>query len=227
MPLPAPARRAALLAAVLAPAAWVAAACGRDTPAATAAPTAGAASTARTPASPPTPTSPAAGAVDSALPRAEAMRRFTAGLGPAPVALTGGERSREALVRRFVRDLERRDTADLRRMDLSRAEFAYLYYPTNVMARPPYDLGPGLMWFQLDGNGGKGLAHLIDERGGRPLGYAGVRCDPPAREGENRVHPRCRVRRVQAPGDTVDEVLFGGIVERGGRFKFISYANKL
>jgi hypothetical protein len=35
------------------------------------------------------------------------------------------------------------------------------------------------------------------------------------------------VRRVQAPGDTVRERLFGPILERGGRFKFVSYANRL
>jgi hypothetical protein len=32
---------------------------------------------------------------------------------------------------------------------------------------------------------------------------------------------------MQAPGDTVDERLFGPIVERHGRFKFVSFANKL
>jgi hypothetical protein len=35
------------------------------------------------------------------------------------------------------------------------------------------------------------------------------------------------VRRLPSPGDSVSERLFGPIVERGGRFKFVSYANKL
>jgi hypothetical protein len=32
---------------------------------------------------------------------------------------------------------------------------------------------------------------------------------------------------VQAPGDTLEERLFGPIVEREGVFKFLSFANKL
>jgi len=37
----------------------------------------------------------------------------------------------------------------------------------------------------------------------------------------------CVVRRLTAQRDTIDERLFGLIVERGGRYKFTSYANKL
>ena len=164
--------------------------------------------------------------VDSALPREEEMRRFTRGL-TEPTALAGGAPSADALVARFVRALETRDTAALRDLRIDRAEFAYLYYPTAKLATPPYDLPPGLMWFQLEGNSGRGLLHALEERGGRPLSVVGHRCDRAEREGENRVHGGCVVRRVQAPGDTVHEPLFGGIVERGGVFKFVSYANKL
>jgi hypothetical protein len=168
--------------------------------------------------------SPAA-PVDSVISREEEMRRFTEGLGPAPTALTGGEESRDALVRRFARALEQRDTADLRRMHLTRAEFAYLYYPTTPVSQPPYDLSPGLYWFQLEGNSNRGITRTLAERGGRPLGYAGVECAPPVAEGENRIHARCVVRRVGSPAGS--EVLFGSILERDGRFKFISYASKL
>jgi hypothetical protein len=196
-------------------------ACGRDRgPAAPAAPPARAAN-----APDGVGAAPGASAVDSVIPRAEEMRRFTADLGPAPVALSGGERSRDALVRRFVQALERRDTANLRRMHLTRAEFAYLYYPSAPVSRPPYDLSPGLFWFQLDGNSNRGIARALAERGGRPLGYAGVDCATPVTEGENRVHARCVIHHTGAGGR--DEMLFGSILERGGRFKFISYANKL
>ena len=37
----------------------------------------------------------------------------------------------------------------------------------------------------------------------------------------------CALRRVCAPADTIDERLFGPIVERRGRYKFLAYANKL
>ena len=47
------------------------------------------------------------------------------------------------------------------------------------------------------------------------------------REGENTVYGPCVVRWRGKAGDTVAVRLFGQIVERGGRFKFLSYANKL
>jgi hypothetical protein len=169
---------------------------------------------------------PPATVIDSALPRDEEIRRFRLGLAE-PAALAHGAPSAEALVARFARAVEARDTAALRALRIDRAEFAYLYYPTNALARPPYDLAPGLMWFQLEGNSGRGLNHVLDERGGRPLAIVGHRCDQVEREGENRVYGGCVVHRLQAPGDTVQEQLFGAIVERGNTFKFVSYSNKL
>lgn len=43
----------------------------------------------------------------------------------------------------------------------------------------------------------------------------------------NTVFGPCLIRRVQAPGDTVSERLFRPIIEREGRYKFVSLANKL
>lgn len=168
------------------------------------------------------------GVVDSAVPRDEALRRFRAGLAE-PRALDGGAApSRDALVRAFVRAVEAGDSAALRALVLTRAEFGWLYYPTTPQGLPPYDLSPSLLWFLTDGATSQGARRLIEERAGRPLGYAGYRCDPtPSREGANTVWGPCRVRRLQAAGDTLEERLFGLIVERDRRFKFVSLANKL
>lgn len=169
-----------------------------------------------------------AGVVDSVVPRDEALRRFRTGLGE-PRDLDGSAaRSRDALVRAFVRAVEAGDTAAARALTLTRAEFGWLYYPTTPQGLPPYDLSPSLLWFLTQGGTDKGLRRLLDERGGGPLRYAGYRCDPrSSREGENTLWGPCVVRRVQAPGDTVEERLFGLILERAGRFKFVSLANKL
>jgi hypothetical protein len=165
--------------------------------------------------------------VDSVVPRAVALERFRAGLDRVD-SLSGGAPSRDALVRRFVRALEARDTAALAAMVLTRQEFAWIYYPTNAQGLPPYDLAPELMWFTLVENSRKGLAHALEERGGRRLGFAGYSCDPtPSREGANTVWGPCPIRRVQAAGDTISERLFGLVIERGGRFKFVSLANRL
>ena len=165
--------------------------------------------------------------MDSVVPRAVALERFRAGLDSLDT-LAGGAPSRDALVRRFALALEGRDTAALRTMALTRQEFAWIYYPANPQGLPPYDLGPDLMWFMLVENSRKGLAHALEERGGRQLGFVGYSCDPrPSRERANTAWGPCVIRRVQAPGDTTAERLFGLIIERGGRFKFVSFANRL
>lgn len=164
--------------------------------------------------------------VDSAIPIAEALRRFRHDL-PMPQALRGGLGSREKLVREFVRALEVRDTAALGRMVLKTDEFAWLYYPSSPLSKPPYELAPALMWFQLQGESERGASRLLAERAGRPLRYVGHACDAARTEGTNRIHSHCELRHLLPAGDTVAERLFGLIVERDGSYKFVSYANRL
>jgi hypothetical protein len=145
-----------------------------------------------------------------------------------PTALERGESSRDALVRRFVRALEMSDTAALLALHLTRAEFAYLYYPFTQYTRPPYELSPALLWFLIEQNSEKGLVRLLRRYGGRPLGYVGYRCEQePQREGANRLWNACRIKRKVESGELVEERLFGSIIERDGRYKFVSYANDL
>ena len=169
---------------------------------------------------------PAVGVIDSALPLEEALRRFREGR-TEPAGLRGGKPDREALVRAFVAALERRDTAELRALAMDAEEFAWLYYPSSPMSRPPYQLAPDLMWLQLQGQSEKGASLLLSERAGGSLGYFAHQCASERREGDNRLLGHCRVRRVTAERDTVEEPLFGLIVERAGVYKFVSYANKL
>lgn len=170
---------------------------------------------------------PAASAVvDSALPIEEALRRFREGR-TEPAGLRGGAGSREALVAAFVSALERRDTAGLRPLVLDAEEFAWLYYPSSAMARPPYELPPEVLWLQMQGQTERGATRLLAERAGEPLGYVGHECGSERMEGENRIYGHCVLRRVVATGDTAGERLFGLIVQREGVFKFVSYANRL
>ncbi len=165
--------------------------------------------------------------VDSVIPREVALARFRECCARVD-SLSGGEPSRDALVHRFVRALENTDTAALRDMLLTRGEFAWLYYETSPQGLPPYDLSPALMWFLLEGNGSKGIARALDEYGGKPLGYLDHVCDEKtSAEGANTVWGPCTLRRVEPDGDTVQVRLFGLVLERGGRWKFINYSNKL
>jgi hypothetical protein len=164
--------------------------------------------------------------VDSAVSIDTLLARFRHGLDH-PAELTGGAGSLDALLRAFAAAVERRDSSAFAALAITRAEFAWLYYPFIPEAAPPYELEPGMMWFMIETNSGRGLRALLAERGGRPLGLIDHTCEGERRFDELTLWGPCTVRRLQAPGDTVAEVLFGPVVSRHGRFKFVSYANKL
>ncbi|HEX9565204.1 MAG TPA: hypothetical protein VF981_14575 [Gemmatimonadaceae bacterium] len=166
--------------------------------------------------------------IDSILPIEEQLRRFRADIAVAPGALAGGGASRDALVRRFVRSLETRDTTALVAMLLSRSEFAWLVYPGSQWTVPPYRQAPGLVWMLATRENSTGLSRLLERLGGRALHYQSYACGAePERLGENRIWRGCTVRLVRSPGDTASMRLFAGIIERGGQFKIYSYGNDL
>ena len=167
--------------------------------------------------------------IDSILPVAEEIRRFQATLDSHPTALGDGATSRTALVTQFVRALERNDTASLAKLVVSRAEFGHLIYPTSPNIAPPYRQSPELVWLTRSASTEKATSRLLHRFGGKPFGYAGFSCDNTlAREGANTLSPGCAVRFIE-PGrrDTTRLRMFGSIVERDGRFKFLSLTNGL
>lgn len=167
-----------------------------------------------------------AGPVDTVRSMEEELRRFTADLPATPAELEGGAGSLDELARSFVAAVAARDTQALRRMHISRAEFAYLYYRSASVSRPPYEMPPGLLWFQIDGISAQGITRLLRETGGAPLRYVRAVCPgAPEPQENNLVHAGCRVEYVAGDGARRTEKLFGNVLERGGRFKFISYAN--
>ncbi len=154
------------------------------------------------------------GVVDSTFTPEESLRRFREGL-PQVAALEGGAGSRDGLVRGFVDALERQDTTALIAMHITRPEFAWLYYPHTELARPERYLEPKTVWLLLRLESEKGLTRLVQ----RPAPKGALRCeDEPRVEGPNRLWERCRLGTRQ---------LFGSIIERVGRFKFISYKTDL
>lgn len=167
---------------------------------------------------------PAVAVVDSALAPEEHLRRFREGLDPVR-ALDSVASSRDALVEAWADALERQDTARLVSLHLTRAEFAYLYFPESPYAAPPARTPPEFLWFQFRENSEKGLNRAVRRLGGRPVEIEALTCAPPRRHGRSLLHEACRVRRRTAEG-VMEQRLFGTILERDGRFKFVSYANE-
>ena len=149
---------------------------------------------------------------------------FRSGMKAKPVFLAGPP-SQDSLIRLFVTALANGDTAGLDRLQLTREEFAFLYYPESRMARPPYELGPELMWTQIASRRDRGLRRLVAAYGGRKLRIEELKCQPPQRENAVVIH-QCGMR-PPGEGEATVRQLFGSIIERDGRFKFVGYSNRL
>lgn len=165
--------------------------------------------------------------IDSIFPMEEMLRRFREPLGEPVHRLSGGAETRDGLVREFLRALAARDEAALERLRIDEAEFAWIYFPSSPFAVSPYELPPEVLWLQLGAESGKGLA-----RARRLIGpgsvYLGHRCDStPEVHGANRLWSDCLVHWRRPDGAEQRFRLFGSILEHGGRFEFVSYANQL
>jgi hypothetical protein len=166
--------------------------------------------------------------VDSILPTDEDIRRFQATLLERPTQLDGGAPSRTALVSQFIRALERNDTTALDRLVVTRGEFGYLIYPTSPNAVPPYRQSPQIVWLSRSASTHKGMSRLLARFGGKSVPFAGYTCPESAtHEGSNTVWARCAVKLARTATDTSTLRMFGGIVAREGRYKFLSLANGL
>jgi hypothetical protein len=170
-------------------------------------------------------TSSAAATVPPAVPAA--LGRFRDRAGPQPDGLSDAATDRDEIVARYVRALEAADTAAFGPLSVSAAEFGWLYYPHSMYVRPPHALDVDVAWMLIAENSRKGIGRSLREYGGRPLGFTGYRCAAePVIAGPNRLWHECFLE-VRSDGAAVTRRFFGVILERQGRFKFLSYANDL
>jgi len=166
--------------------------------------------------------------VDSIFPIEEEIRRFRLDLPEVDALGPGAAASRDELVARFVAALEHEDTTALRAMVMSRAEFAWLWYPFTPYTHEPYEMSPALLWFQVQQNSEKGIARALRSYGGRPLGFDGYECAAaPTGLDRNRIWDDCVLRVLDPDGNRVVKRLFGSIIGRDGRFEFMAYGNDL
>ena len=166
--------------------------------------------------------------IDSVLPVEEELRRFREALGGTPATkLANGSESREALVRRLVRDVAAHDTTDIRAMMLTAREFADLVYPSSPYTHPPYRQPPGLVWMQITNPSVSGFRRLMTRRGGVQYQYESHACKAqPERQGENLLWSDCTIRLSSPDRETTTQRWFGSIIERNGTFKLVSLSNQ-
>ena len=130
-------------------------------------------------------------------------------------------------MRRLVKALAAQDTVEMRGMVLSAREFADLVYPSSQYTHAPYRQSPALVWMQIVNPSVSGFTRLTRRRGGVAFRYVDHSCKPkPEEQGPNRLWAGCQLRVVGPAGDTTTQRWFGSIIERNGRFKFVSYANQ-
>ena len=157
----------------------------------------------------------------------EALRRFRADL-PRVTRLSPSFVNAEALARAYVAALAAKDHEGLSRTLMTRAEFAWLYYPENPIAKPPYELPVGIAWFELEGNSLAGMRRALASYGGRDIALRSLECArPPVVQGDSRLWNGCVVA-LTVEDDSEERLrLFGSILERDGAFKLASAANDL
>ena len=163
--------------------------------------------------------------VDSIRPAAEALAYFRDGV-PIADSLAGGADSRDGLVARFADAVARQDTAAVRAMVLDRAEYAWIYFPSLQRMNPATNLQPEVMWMLHAQESEKGITRVLRRLGGGQARFGGYGCEAsPQVEGPNRYWHACTVETIAHDGEKATLKLFGSLVERGGRWKIVSYAN--
>ena len=166
--------------------------------------------------------------VDSARPIPEEIRRFAARIGGNPVSVFAhASASREALIRRVVRDVVASDSTDLSAAAITPREFIDLIYPSSPYTRPPYEQPPDLVWMQIANPSAAGYRRLLARRGGQAFVYISHGCaGKPERQGPNTLFVDCVITVRDPSRAEIKQRWFGSIIERDGRFKVLSYRNQ-
>jgi hypothetical protein len=166
--------------------------------------------------------------VDSILPIEEEVRRFTSKLAGTPVdTLLHASPSREALVRRIVRDVAKADSTDLASLAVTPREFIDLVYPSSPYTHPPYRESPSIVWMQIANPSNSGYLRLFRRLGGQAFEYESHTCSAkPERQARNTLWLDCTIRVLNPQHETTTQRWFGTIIERDGRYKVMSFRNQ-
>lgn len=168
--------------------------------------------------------------IDSILPPDEALRRLQAQVtDPAPTRLRGGATTRPGLIRAYWAALQQTDTTAIRDLVVSKAEFAYLYFPESA----PFASGmqPEPAWVLYEAQTGRGLTAASSRAGDALAGNAALRevvCREGGRtEGSSQTSGPCGVV-LRWPDQQTDTLWIAStILRRDGRYKLLGLDNAL
>jgi len=166
--------------------------------------------------------------VDSARPIPEEIRRFSARVGGDSISVFAhASASREALIRRVVRDVARADSTDVSAAAITPREFIDLVYPASPYTHPPYEQPPDLVWMQIANPSAAGYRRLLARLGGQAFVYVSHGCaGKTERQGPNTLYVDCFITVRDPSRAEIKQRWFGSIIERNGRFKILSYRNQ-
>jgi hypothetical protein len=143
----------------------------------------------------------------------------------APSAFEDGAASIDALGRAFVAALAANDRAALQKLTPSYREYAHLLYPEFVKAGEPLLGSMGLQWAwdNLGHASTKDLKRLLDELGGKKLGFVSIAAAPEQPRGAVALLPKVVVRATDAAGAPMEIRGIFAIVRRGDAYKILRF----
>lgn len=164
--------------------------------------------------------------VDSVFSPEENLRRFQATVsGPAPARLTGGAPTTDALIRRYWELLVAGDTLAMTPLIVSRAEYAYLYFPESTEGAS--GMPPHIGWELIMAQTGRGLTRALVAAGKGPATVLRTQCsDEPRRVGRSSVYGPCAVV-IRRNGFEETIWLAKTLIERDGIHKLLGLQNEL
>ncbi len=166
--------------------------------------------------------------IDSVFTPEENLRRFQATVaGAPPAAFTGGARSTDDLLRRYWALLSTGDTLAMRPLIVTRAEYAYLYFPESGEGEA--GIPPAIGWELLLAQTGRGLTRALGAAGRAPSSVVATVCSAVSqRAGRSTIYGPCGVVIVH-PGSAARDTVWvvKTLIARDGVHKLMGLQNEL
>jgi hypothetical protein len=164
--------------------------------------------------------------IDSVFTPEENLRRFQATVAaPADNRVSGGAPTTDALLRRYWALLAAGDTLAMTPLIVSRAEYAYLYFPESVEGAS--GMPPAVGWELIVRQSGRGLTRALFQAQRGPSTVVRTLCsDEPRTMGKSILYGPCGVV-IRRDGSEETLWIVKSLLERDGVHKLLGLQNEL